>query len=177
MTIKEEDLEIASWVENYFSNSENETENLVTILQELQGQFGYIPKQGMKRIAAHMGITPANVYAVATFYNQFRFVPPGRHQIKVCMGTACAIKGGKFVLDQWERRLNINTGEVTEDREYSLDRVDCVGCCTLAPVAVIGEDVHANMDAIKVDGLLFRHQMEREKQAKEAADTESKESS
>jgi NADH-quinone oxidoreductase subunit E len=163
-----QEQEILQWVDEYFASGENETRNLVTVLQALQDQFGYLPKTGMKQIAAKMGLTPANVFGVATFYNQFRFVPPGKHHIKVCMGTACAIKQGQLIQDHWERKLGIESGQVTEDREYSLDRVDCVGCCTLAPVVVMGDEVIAEMSPTKIDGILFQHQMQREKEARES---------
>lgn len=162
----EEDRRILAWVDAYFDDSGKEMDNLVGILQALQDHFGYLSKTGMRQISARMGIKPANVYGVATFYNQFRFVPPGRYAIKVCMGTACAIKDGHHILDQWERRLEIGVGEVTADREYSLDRVDCVGCCTLAPVTVIGDEVIGQMAVTKVDGLLLQHQIKREQAAK-----------
>jgi NADH-quinone oxidoreductase subunit E len=128
----------------------------------MQARFGYLPKTGMREVARHLGLTPANVFGVATFYNQFRLIPPGRHPIKVCVGTACHIKQSTKVLEHWERNLEITEGQVTKDREYSLDRVACVGCCTLAPVTVIGEEVIGNMSPTKVDGILLQHRLNRE---------------
>ena len=164
----DEEHEVVQWIRDYFTDSTNEKENLISVLQAIQQQFGYLAKVAMKEVAAQIGATPANVYAVATFYNQFRFVPPGKHDIKICMGTACVIKRSQLVLDHWERRLGINVGEVTEDREYSLDRVDCVGCCTLAPVNIIEDKVLGEMAVTKVDGILLQHDIQREKQEKDA---------
>ena len=161
-----EDQEIQQWVGKYFADRTTEKSNLVSVLQAMQEEFGYLSKGGMKEIASHMGLTSANVYGVATFYNQFRFVPPGKYAIKMCMGTACVIKQSQLILDHWERRLGIEVGQVTADREYSIDRVDCVGCCTLAPVTVIGDKVIGEMAVTKVDGLLLQHKIAREREAK-----------
>lgn len=144
-----------------------EQRSLISLLQAVQGDLGFLPREAMRAVADFLGVSPARVYGVATFYNQFRFTPPGRHQIKVCMGTACAIKLGGVILDSWRRRLGIEEGETSADREYSLERVACVGCCSLAPVTVEGDNVHGAMTPTKVDGILLRHQMARENTAEE----------
>ena len=136
---------------------------MVCALLAVQGKFGYVPARAMEMLAGHFGLKPANVYGVATFYNQFRFTPPGRHTIQVCMGTACHIKQASKILDHFERRLGIKVGQVTPDREYGLERVACVGCCTLAPVAVIDGQVNGYMSTSKIDGMLLRHELERGK--------------
>jgi NADH-quinone oxidoreductase subunit E len=159
----DEDREAGAWVREHFADGEH---TLVGALQALQHRFGYLPKEGMREVARALALPPARVFGVATFYNQFRFVPPGRHAIRVCLGTACHIKQGELVLDQWERRLGIDVGGVTPDREYSLDRVDCVGCCAMAPVTVIGDDVMGGMSVTRVDGLLLTHRIEKEKAAR-----------
>jgi len=107
-----------------------------------------------------------DVYSVATFYNQFRLNPPGKHQIKVCMGTACHIMGGHIVMDSFERRLEIKEGETTPDREFSLERVACVGCCALAPVVVVDDKVEAKVSPIRVDGILLTFEIEKKEQEK-----------
>jgi NADH-quinone oxidoreductase subunit E len=157
----QENQEVEAWIREFFSEGQK-TVNLIGVLLAMQDEFGYLPKSGMKQVAERLSLSPANVFAVATFYNQFRFIPPGKYPIKVCMGTACHIKQGQLVLDHFERKLGILEGEVSEDREYSLDRVACVGCCTLAPVALIGEEVIASMSPTKVDGILLQHQIKRE---------------
>ena len=140
--------------------------NLIPILQRVQGELGYVPPEAMEVVAGYLDLPPVEVYGVVTFYNQFRITPPGKHQVKVCMGTACHVKGGHIILDSWERRLGIKVGETTEDREYSLERVACVGCCTLAPVTLYDEEVIPKITPTKVDGLLFSHQLA-DKQQKE----------
>jgi NADH-quinone oxidoreductase subunit E len=139
-----------------------ERESLIPLLQKIQEMLGYLPREAMEGVAAHLNLPESEVYGVATFYNQFRFHPPGKHPVKVCVGTACHVKGASVILESWERRLNIKVGQTTSDTEFSLDRVACVGCCALAPVAVVGEKVHGHMAPTKVDGLLLAFQLERE---------------
>lgn len=129
--------------------------SLITLLQHIQDRFGYIPREAMVELASFKQVSPATVFGVASFYNQFRFVPPGKHPVKVCMGTACHIKGGDAIMMVWETKLGIREGEVTEDRLFSLDRVACVGCCAMAPVSLVGEDVHGSMMPTRVDGILL----------------------
>ena len=129
--------------------------SLVPILQKIQEKLGYVPLEAMEEVAGQLGIPPVDVYGVVTFYNQFRLTPPGRRQIKVCLGTACHMKGGTVILDCWKRRLGIEVGGVTPDREFSLERVACVGCCSMAPVTVINDEVHGRVTPTRVDGLRF----------------------
>jgi len=128
---------------------------LITLLQEIQEHFGYLPREAMLEVARLKGIPATRVYSVASFYNQFRFVPPGKYPIKVCLGTACHIKGGESILRVWEKKLGIQEGEVTPDRTFSLDRVACIGCCALAPVSVVGSEIEAHMMPTRVDGILL----------------------
>jgi NADH-quinone oxidoreductase subunit E len=149
-------------------------EHLIPILQVIQNQEGYLSGQTMRMVAAHLEISPSEVYGVATFYNQFRFHPPGKHQIKVCLGTACHVVGGDIILENFERKLAIKDGETTPDREFSIERVACVGCCALAPVAVVDETVHGHMAPSKVEGLLLGFQIEKERseRAKQSSESE-----
>lgn len=140
--------------------------NLIPLLQEVQHELGYLPREAMLEIAHHLNIPPVDVYGVVTFYNQFRLNPPGRHSIRVCLGTACHMKGGYIALDAWKRRLEIDSGQTTADREFDLDTVACVGCCTLAPVTVVDEKPEAGVDPTKVDGILLRFELERKEEAK-----------
>jgi len=143
--------------------------NLINTLLAVQDRIRYLPRHAIQAVAAHLGMAEANVYGVATFYNRFRFTPPGRHHIQVCMGTACHVKGGGIVLESWERDLGIAEGEVTPDREASLERVACVGCCTLAPVCIIDDEVEAKVSPTRVDGLALQFKLEAERRAREAA--------
>ena len=129
--------------------------NLIPILQKVQARLGFIPAEAMLAVAQHLNIPAVEVYGVVTFYNQLRLNPPGRHSVRVCLGTACHMKGGYIALDAWQRRLKIESGETTVDREYDLDKVACVGCCTLAPVSVVDEKTEARCDPTRVDGLML----------------------
>jgi NADH-quinone oxidoreductase subunit E len=142
---------------NILAGYERSKGNLIPILQHVQGELGYVPLPAMREVAVHLGLPPVDVYSVVTFYNQFRLNPPGKRQVKVCLGTACHMKGGQIIMESWERRLNIRAGETTADREYSLERVACVGCCTLAPVVLMDAEVHPRFTPTKVDGMLFAH--------------------
>jgi NADH-quinone oxidoreductase subunit E len=144
---------------------------LIPILQDVQKQLGYLPSVSLKEIAAFLDIPPVDVYGVVTFYNQFRLNPPGRHSIRVCLGTACHMKGGNIALEAWERRLGIKSRQTTEDREFDLDTVACVGCCTMAPVTVVDDVPEKQVDPTRVDGLMLAFERERqEREGKTAHD-------
>jgi NADH-quinone oxidoreductase subunit E len=149
--------------------------NLIPILQSIQEKHSYLSGGAMEMVAKHLSISPGEVYGVATFYNQFRFQPPGKYQIKVCLGTACHVAGGDIIMENFERKLGIKDGETTPDREYSVERVACVGCCALAPVALVDETVKGHMQPSKVEGLFVQFQVERERQEREKAERESSE--
>ena len=153
---------IKAHVQNLLQSSPEGPETLIPLLQKIQERLGYLPAEAMIMVASHLGLPESEVYGVATFYNQFRFHPPGKHPVKVCMGTACHVKGAGIILESWERRLNIKTGQTTANREFSLDRVACVGCCAMAPVAVVGEKIHGHMAPTKVDGVLLAFQLEKD---------------
>lgn len=141
--------------------------NLIPILQKVQSRLGYLPREAMVEIAAHLGIPEIDVYGVVTFYNQFRLNPPGKHSIRVCLGTACHMKGGYITLDAWKRRLDIDSGETTTDREFDLDIVACVGCCTMAPVTVVDNQPEGKVEPTRVDGILLAFEMVHEAEKKE----------
>ena len=142
-------------------------DNLIPILQKVQEKLGYLPREAMMEIAEFLDIPAIDVYGVVTFYNQFRLNPPGKHSIRVCLGTACHMKGGYISLDAWKRRLAVRPGETTEDREFDLDTVACVGCCTMAPVTVVDDKPEARTDPTRVDGLLLSFGRDIQKEAEE----------
>jgi NADH-quinone oxidoreductase subunit E len=137
--------------------------SLIPLLQMVQRKLSYLPPPAIEMVAGYLNLSPSDVYGVATFYNQFRFGPPGRNPVCVCMGTACHVKGADIVLENFERKLKIKEGQVTPDREFSIDRVACVGCCALAPVTLMGETLHGHMMPSKVEGLILRARIEKEK--------------
>ena len=138
------------------------------ILQKVQGKLGYVPREAMIEIAKFLGIPEIDVYGLVTFYNQFRLNPPGRHSIRVCLGTACHMKRGYITLDAWKRRLGIDRGQTTPDREFDLDTVACVGCCAMAPVTVVDDKPEGKVEPTKVDGILLAFERERGKKGKKS---------
>ena len=133
----------------------SDRENLIPALQDVQKNLGYLPGLAMEKIADMMDIPSVDVFSLATFYNQFRLNPPGKNQIKVCMGTACYMVGGQIALEAFERNLNIKEGETTEDRVFSLERVACVGCCAMAPVVVVNDAIEGKVTPTRADGLML----------------------
>jgi len=142
-------------------------ENLIPILQKIQEELGYLQPYAMLEVARFLNIPDIDVYSVATFYNQFRLTPPGKHSIRVCMGTACHVKGGYITLAAWQRRLKIGPGETSPDREFDLDIVACVGCCAMAPVSVVDKKVEGKANPTRVDGILLSYQLQKEQEEKE----------
>jgi NADH-quinone oxidoreductase subunit E len=138
----------------------SEKNGLIPILLDLQKELGYLPKESMKRVAHFLGMKPVDVWGVATFFNQFRLTPLGKNHVKVCMGTACHLAGGRLVLEALERELSIKVGETSADGDFSLERVACIGCCMLAPVAVIKDKIYPKMSPFRVEESLIPYRQE-----------------
>ena len=143
-------------LERVFSSYEGKAEELIPILQHVQEAFSYLPEEAMVEIARFTRVPPSKVYAVATFYAQFRFEPRGRKHVMVCRGTACHVSGAPRVLEDVESALGIKEGETSADLEYSLETVACIGACSLAPCVMINKDVEAKVNKKKVEKLFAR---------------------
>ncbi|MBN2347161.1 MAG: NAD(P)H-dependent oxidoreductase subunit E [Candidatus Aminicenantes bacterium] len=135
-----------------------EAGSLIPILQKTQEAFGYISPQAVERISRFLKLTENEIFGVASFYSQFRFIPKGRHSITVCLGTACHVRSGGILLEALERHLEIQTGECTADGRFDLEAVACLGCCALAPVVKIDGDIYGNMAVIKIKELLEKYE-------------------
>ena len=131
-------------------------DELIPILQQVQAEFGYLPEQAMLAIARFAGVPESQVYAVATFYAQFRFMPIGKKHVMVCRGTSCHVRGAQRILDVIERRLGIKEGQTTPDREYSLETVACIGACGLSPCIMVNRKVEASLTPKKVTEFFSR---------------------
>ena len=131
-----------------YSGSEEE---LISILQNVQERFGYLSKDAMLQVSKFLSIPESRVYAVASFYAQFRFKPMGKNTVMVCRGTACHVKGAPRILDEFKRELGVDENETTEDKEYTLETVACLGCCAFALCAMINDEVAANFTSIIVN--------------------------
>jgi NADH:ubiquinone oxidoreductase subunit E len=115
---------------------------LIPVLKEAQDICGYLPKKVQHRIAEGLNLSPSQVYGVVSFYAFFTIVPRGKHIIRICLGTACYVRGSKQILDHLQRELNVEVGGITKDRKYSLEAVRCLGACGLAPVMVVDHDTY-----------------------------------
>ena len=130
--------------------------SLVSILEEIQGRYRYLPREAMILVSERLGVPLSQVYSVATFYHAFSLVPRGSHTISVCTGTACHVRGAVQVLGRLETVLGIKPGETTRDRQFTLETVNCLGCCALGPVVVIDGEYEGQMTIKKADRLLKR---------------------
>jgi NADH-quinone oxidoreductase subunit E len=128
--------------------------NLIQILQAVQEKDSFLSPEAIGRISEHLRVSMSYIFGVATFYSQFKFNPPGRHSIRICLGTACHVQGGDFLLNALTSELDITTGETTEDGKFDLDRVACLGCCALAPVVKIDNTIHSRMSVVKLKEIL-----------------------
>jgi NADH-quinone oxidoreductase subunit E len=128
--------------------------SLIAILQDMQNEFRYLPKQALVETGNHLDMPLARIYEVATFYNAFSLKPRGKYLVEVCAGTACHVKGGFNLLEKLERELNIKCGQTTEDGTFTLEQVRCLGCCSLAPVVRIDNNIHAYLTQDKIPRIL-----------------------
>ncbi len=144
---------IKEQLDGILSHYDGVSGDLIPILQEAQERFGYLPEGVMAGIAKFLRLPESNVFGVATFYAQFKLTPVGKRIVKVCRGTACHVRGGARILNEVERQLGIKQGETTDDLEYSLETVACIGACALAPTMVIDDEVQRKMTPKKVAGL------------------------
>jgi NADH:ubiquinone oxidoreductase subunit E len=132
----------------------NEKGIVIVVLQEIQALYGYLPEETLQEFANVYNLPLSEIMGVATFYSQFKFNKPGKHQIKVCHGTACHINGAVKISDTIEENLKIKPGETSEDGEFSLEDVACLGCCSLAPVVMVDDKVHGGLDNKKTKKIL-----------------------
>lgn len=137
-------------LKNYIDSLKGTQGIAMPVLQEAQRIFGYLPLEVQKYISENTGIPIAELYGISTFYSQFSITPSGKHHIGVCLGTACYVRGAQKVVDKVMEELNIKIGDTTPDGLFTLDATRCLGCCGLAPVMMIDEDVYAKLDDVNV---------------------------
>lgn len=130
--------------------------SLLSILHNIQREWGYLPEEKLREIAVMLGMPLIDVCGVATFYKSFSLTPKGRHQIKVCLGTACHVRGANRILKEVERKLGLKSGETSEDGEFSLETVMCLGCCAIGPVVVVDDRYYGKMTTAKLESMLMQ---------------------
>jgi len=130
---------------------------LIAILQDIQEEHNYLPRDCLKQVAKALKIPLIDVIGVATFYRAFSLTPRGKHTCTVCLGTACHVRGGPKILDEFERRLKVKPGQTTKDGQFTLDTVACLGCCAIGPVVVVDKDYHAHTTMREVVPILKKY--------------------
>ena len=145
---------VMSEVNEILQQFTQDKQNLITILNEVQEKYGYIPEIAQTQIAEYLKIPLAEVYGVITFYSRFSLNPKGKYNISVCLGTACFVKGSKEILERAKQKLGIEEGETTPDGMFSLDETRCVGACGLAPVFTVNNEVYGKATVKKLDEVL-----------------------
>ncbi|WP_027338956.1 NADH-quinone oxidoreductase subunit NuoE [Halonatronum saccharophilum] len=136
---------------------EKKEKDLIPVLQKAQDEYGYLPQDVIKEIANQLNLSFSQVYGVVTFYSQFHLEPRGENIIRVCMGTACHVRGAGEVLDKITEELGVDDGETTEDLKFTLESVACIGACGLAPVIMINDDTHGRLGADDIPEILAQY--------------------
>lgn len=131
-----------------------EQKDLIHILHRVQAKFGYIPAEAVAEMARRLKMSPNEIFGVLTFYKAFSLQPRGKHLVTVCLGTACHVRGGVQIVEEMERKLGIRAGETTPNRKFSLETVNCLGCCAIGPVVVVDGRYHSHVNLKKVESIL-----------------------
>lgn len=146
--------------ETIMSGFKGEESDLIPILQKIQEAYGYLPEDIIKRLSEKTGIFVSRIMGVATFYSQFKLKPSGKHSIKICFGTACHVNGAETVAEALCDELGIELGDTTEDGEFTLESVACLGCCSLAPVITIDDEAYGRLTPTKVREVIRNYKKE-----------------
>jgi NADH:ubiquinone oxidoreductase subunit E len=145
-------------LEHFIDGHKDQQGALMPVLHETQELFGYLPEEAQKRISEALGISMSEIYGVATFYSRFTLKPRGKYTIGVCLGTACYVKNSQGVIDKIKKEIKIDAGETTGDGLFTLEATRCIGCCGLAPVMTVGEDVYGKIVPEDVIDILKKYQ-------------------
>lgn len=154
--IEDPGLQIDAVIDSAVALHGSRPDSLIAVMQVVNGGFGYLPREALYRISERLKIPSSEVYHVATFYNAFSLKPKGRHSVKVCLGTACHVRGGQRLLEKLERDLGIEAGETTADLNFTLNSVNCLGACALGPLVVIDGKYQGQMTTSKLDKVMKR---------------------
>ncbi|RLD31555.1 MAG: NAD(P)H-dependent oxidoreductase subunit E [Bacteroidetes bacterium] len=155
-----EEIKFSDELISFISDWKNQPGNLIMILHRVQEEFSYIPRAAAKKISEMLNVSMSKIYGVITFYHYFKLEKPGKHNIQVCMGTACYLKGGEDLVEELESILGIGVNQVTKDGKFSIEAVRCVGCCGLAPVVVISGKVFGKLTKKKLPEVLANYKDE-----------------
>ncbi len=153
--LRKEDVD---FIKETCSKYNNDPQELINVLHGCQEHFGYLPAEVQEVISEHLNVPVAKIYGVVTFYSFFTMTPRGKHPISICMGTACYVRGGEKVLDEFRKELGIKVGETTKDNKFSLSSLRCVGACGLAPVVLVGDKTYGRVAPDDVKGILKEYE-------------------
>jgi NADH:ubiquinone oxidoreductase subunit E len=145
-------------VDQIIASFERNSNYLVHILQEIQTKLGYVSLESQRKIADYLGVPVSKVFGIVSFYNFFKMNPPGRHQIHVCMGTACYVRGARKLIDKIKADFKVDPGETTSDRRFSLEEVRCIGCCAIGPAITVDGEVYGGMTPEKITSILEKYE-------------------
>lgn len=152
--LKEEDLEKVSTI---IKANENGTGTLVPLLQDINLEYGYLPENILRYVSAEIDVPLSQIYNIVTFYKGFRLTPRGRYLINVCLGTACHVRGGRKIAEGLQRALGVKIGETTPDLKFTLEAVRCLGCCGLAPVITVEDDLYGKMNQVRIPEVMEKY--------------------
>lgn len=158
MAVTTEDVTLTPGLEKFIDQWKGKAGNLIMILHKTQEQFGYIPRNVAIKLSQKLDVPLAKIYGVITFYHFFKLTEPGKFNIQVCMGTACYLKGAGDLIQEIENLLGIGVNQVTDDRQFSLEAVRCIGCCGLAPVMTVGGEVFGKVVPDQLPEILAKFQ-------------------
>ena len=144
-------------IQSLIDKHDGKKDSLIAILQDIQNEHNYLPQEALRYVAKVLKIPLSDVVGVATFYRAFSLTPRGKHTCTVCLGTACHVRGGPKILDEFERRLKVRPGETTKDNKFTLETVACLGCCAIGPVVVVDKDYHAHTSVRQVGPILGKY--------------------
>jgi NADH-quinone oxidoreductase subunit E len=156
--VKAKDKPAKQKVKSVLDRYQREPGMLVSVLQDIQAEYNYLPKKALVQVSQGLDIPLTQVYSVASFFKAFSLKPRGRHLISVCLGTACHVRGAVRILEEIERQLGIKSGGTTEDLKYTLERVNCVGACALGPIVIVDGNYSGQVKSSKVKPLLESYQ-------------------
>ena len=156
MSVKNDTIKFSDELTKFIMEWKEKPGNLIMILHKVQEEFGFIPRDAADQVSEMIKVPLAKIYGVITFYHFFKLTKPGDYNIQVCMGTACYLKGGDGLVEEIESLLGIKTNEVTKDGKFSIEAVRCVGCCGLAPVLVVGEEVFGKVTKDQLPGIISK---------------------
>lgn len=152
-----ESIEFSKELNDFIEEWKDRPGNLIMVLHRVQEEFGYIPRAAAIEVAHRLGVNLAKIYGVVTFYHFFKLQKPGRNKIQVCMGTACYLKKGEDLINELENILGVGLNTVTDDGEFSVEAVRCVGCCGLAPVLMVGKDVYGKVTKAQLPEIVAKY--------------------